>query len=536
MLFALSSDLEQIGGSEMKRGFLAGVLAVLVPLAQVIAASTDAVGQRIAEEGTSNGVAPCASCHGPDGGGNAEAGYPRIAGLDAGYLAKQLRDLASGRRDSAVMHAMAQHLTDAEIAAVADRYAALAPPSLSVTPSEGAMLKTASDLATWGDRSQRRLPACARCHGPDGNGIGAYFPGLAGQQASYLETQLKAWRDGSRANDPLGLMRTVAAQLGDAEISALAAYYAALPPGRPAPAANAPGQALIAKTEKASPLSGPAPTLDGFQPPKRAALPSGPLGELVKTGQAIFLETYRHPAAADYVGNRLACVHCHLDAGRLAGSAPMWAAWVAYPAYRDKTKRVDSFADRLQGCFTYSLNAEGSAVAAPPPLDSEPIRALAAYGFWLARGAPTGEVKLPGRGYAPLNETAQGFDPQRGEQVYAAKCALCHGSDGAGVISAEGQVLFPPLWGPESFNWGAGMHTIDKAAAFIEANMPFGIGGTLTDQEAWDVAAFVDAHQRPQDPRFDGDLQETAKRFHSSRFSLYGKVEGPDGRLLGDTD
>lgn len=503
---------------------------------QAGAASPEDAGRRIAEQGTRHGVAPCASCHGPDGGGNAGAGYPRIAGLDAGYLAKQLRDLASGRRDSAVMHAMAMHLSDGEIATVAGYYAGLPPPSPSAAPPEGSVAQTASGLIAWGDWSQRRLPACAGCHGPDGNGVGAYFPGLAGQQASYLEAQLKAWRDGRRANDPLGLMRTVAAQLSDAEIQALAAYYAALPPGRATPAPKAPDQALIAKAEKASAVSASKPAPIGFRPPARDAMPSGPLGELVKKGQAIFLETNRHPASAEYVGNRLACVHCHLDAGRLAGAAPLWAAWVAYPAYRSKTERVEGFADRLQGCFAYSLNAEGSSTGAPPPSDSEPIRALAAYGFWLAQGAPTGETRLPGRGYAPLKETSRGFDPKRGEQVYAARCALCHGSDGAGVVRAKGQVVFPPLWGPESYNWGAGMHAIDTAAAFIKANMPFGIGGALTDQEAWDVAAFVDAHQRPQDPRFNGDLQETAERFHASRFSLYGKVDGPDGRLLGDMD
>jgi thiosulfate dehydrogenase len=78
------------------------------------------------------------------------------------------------------------------------------------------------------------------------------------------------------------------------------------------------------------------------------------------------------------------------------------------------------------------------------------------------------------------------------------------------------------------------MHTVDAAAAFIIGNMPLGLGDSLTDQEAWDVAAYVNSHERPQDPRFTGDLRETAERFHKSRFSLYGKAEGPDGSLLGE--
>ncbi|NEX22683.1 c-type cytochrome [Thiorhodococcus mannitoliphagus] len=515
----------------MKRWCLAGVLVSLIPLVQADATAPAGVGQRIAEQGTPQGAAPCASCHGPDGSGNAEAGYPRIAGLGAGYLEKQLRDLASGQRNNPVMHVMAMHLNDAEIAAVAGYYSDLPAPQASATLQQDDGSQMAADLITWGDWVGRRLPACARCHGPDGNGIGAHFPGLAGQQQRYLESQLRAWRQGQRTNDPLGMMRRVAQQLTDAEIRALAADYAALPPGRPTPAPNAPEPGFQLAAEAALTASAQVPS--DFQPPARNALPSGPLGAMIGEGQAIFLETYRHPASAQYVGNKLACVHCHLDTGRLAGSAPMWAAWIAYPAYRNKTKQVDSFAERLQGCFTYSLNAEGSSAGAAPSLDSEPIRALAAYAFWLAQGAPTGATKLPGRGYPRLEETPRGFDPQRGEQVYATRCALCHGSDGAGVISTEHQVLFPPLWGPQSYNWGAGMQAIDTAAAFIKANMPLGIAGALTDQEAWDVAAFVDAQQRPQDPRFTGDLQETAKRFHSGRFSLYGQVKGPDGRILG---
>ena len=94
-----------------------------------------------------------------------------------------------------------------------------------------------------------------------------------------------------------------------------------------------------------------------------------------------------------------------------------------------------------------------------------------------------------------------------------------------------GDYVFPPLWGPDSFNWGAGMHELDKAAAFIQANMPLSRGGMLSDQEAWDVAMFMDAHERPQDPRYDGDLAATRKAFHDTPMSLYG--QRVNGRLLG---
>ncbi len=100
------------------------------------------------------------------------------------------------------------------------------------------------------------------------------------------------------------------------------------------------------------------------------------------------------------------------------------------------------------------------------------------------------------------------------------------------MIDADGTTLFPPLWGEAAYNWGAGMHRVDTAAAFIRHNMPLGLGASLTEQEAWDVAQFVNSHERPQDPRFAGDLTETANAFHGNPFSLYGKP-GPDGSLLG---
>ena len=127
---------------------------------------------------------------------------------------------------------------------------------------------------------------------------------------------------------------------------------------------------------------------------------------------------------------------------------------------------------------------------------------------------------MPGRGYPRLKETDQGFDPERGAVVYAAKCALCHGADGAGVAYSDGRTLFPPLWGAESYNWGAGMHKIDTAAAFIKHNMPLGFGGSLRDQDAWDVAAYMNSQERPQDPRHQGDLAATTERFHGSKLGF----------------
>ena len=258
-----------------------------------------------------------------------------------------------------------------------------------------------------------------------------------------------------------------------------------------------------------------------FRPPPEDSIPRTQLGQMISLGEEIF----RHPAqaAAQFVGNRLACSNCHLDAGRLADASPLWAAWVASPAYRAKNGHVNTFAERIQGCFRYSMNGKA------PPLGDKVLVALESYSAWLAHGAPVGE-SLPGRGYPKVPKPASSPDYTSGGRVYQQHCALCHGADGAGQAAA-GQMVFPALWGAQSYNWGAGMASVTNAAGFIKANMPLGLGGSLSDQDAWDVAMFIDSQERPQDPRFIGSVQETRTRFHNSASSMYGRTVG--GRLVG---
>ena len=252
-----------------------------------------------------------------------------------------------------------------------------------------------------------------------------------------------------------------------------------------------------------------------FHPPSLASIPSGPFGRTVRQGLRIFEDPERY--AAPYVGNRLRCSNCHLDAGRLAYSAPMWAAYVAYPAYRSKNQRVNTFAERLQGCFRFSMNGKA------PPLGSPVLVALESYAYWMALGARL-DPGIAGRGYPPLPKPPRPADYRRGRAVYEQRCAICHGPQGAGQRAADGTAAFPPLWGPESFNWGAGMASLKSAAPFIHANMPLALGGSLSVQQAWDVALFVDSHERPQDPRFNGSVAATRQRYHDSPLSMYGRV------------
>jgi thiosulfate dehydrogenase len=251
-----------------------------------------------------------------------------------------------------------------------------------------------------------------------------------------------------------------------------------------------------------------------FQPPLLESMPDDDFGQVVKRGERIFVDT--RDSAGKYVGNALSCASCHLDAGRKADAAPLWAAYVSYPEFRGRDGRLITFAERLQDCFRFSLNGKA------PPLGDPVLVSLETYAYWLAKGAPVGE-NLPGRGYPEVNTPAKAPDYVRGRKVYGEQCAQCHGTDGAGQIS-DGKTVFPPLWGARSFGWGAEMHEIQNGAAFIKANMPPGPGGTLTDQEAWDVAMYMDSHERPQDPRYTGSVAATRKKYHDTPTSMYGRV------------
>jgi thiosulfate dehydrogenase len=220
---------------------------------------------------------------------------------------------------------------------------------------------------------------------------------------------------------------------------------------------------------------------------KLAALPQDPASDLLRLGYRLFVDTPKY--APQYSGNALSCGNCHLDAGQRAGSSPMWAAWGVYPAWLARRGRMSTFEERVQQCFRYSMNGR------PPPLDSAEVKALAAYSQWLARGQVVGE-ELPGRGFPAV--TAAAPDPARGAALYQRRCAACHGADGAGR-QAEGRILFPPPWGARSYNRGAGMARPDLLARFLKGNMPYG-QADLADQEAADLAAWIDAQDRPPDP------------------------------------
>jgi thiosulfate dehydrogenase len=224
-----------------------------------------------------------------------------------------------------------------------------------------------------------------------------------------------------------------------------------------------------------------------FKIPDEASIPAGPAGDAIKLGKTLITDT--HKLLPANVGNGLNCSNCHLAAGTTPGAAPYVGLWGVFPEFRARGGRINSLQERVNDCFERSMN--GKALT----FDSKEMNAILMYMQWLSKGVPTG-TEVAGRGMGKV-DTKLIPDPAHGKAIYAEKCASCHAADGAGTKNPAGGYLFPPVWGEASYNIGAGLARTYTAAGFIKHNMPLGQGGTLSDQDAVDVAEFMTHQSRP---------------------------------------
>ncbi len=223
----------------------------------------------------------------------------------------------------------------------------------------------------------------------------------------------------------------------------------------------------------------PQATLPG---PADSLIPDGPLGASIRRGRALLAAT--RDSLPAHVGNALRCVSCHLDGGRRQSGS--WVGVFArYPQYRPRSATVETIEFRVNDCFRRSMN--GTAL----PSDGPDMRDIVAYLWFLSRDVP---IAPPTPSNRLAKWAALTADTGAGARVYGATCAKCHGPDGQGTAVA------PPVWGPQAYNIGAGMTRVRTAAAFVRDNMPFDQPGSLSDQQALDVAAYVNAHPRPDFP------------------------------------
>ncbi|BAL26093.1 c-type cytochrome [Azoarcus sp. KH32C] len=252
---------------------------------------------------------------------------------------------------------------------------------------------------------------------------------------------------------------------------------------------------LAQSAPQTSLLDRPVPSLDG--------LPNDAYGELVRYGHELTTRTFAHigPEVTDrrmrYAGNNLACTSCHENDATKPYAMPWVGVSASFPQYRAREDAISSVEERVNGCMERSMNGR------PLPLDSREMKAFATYIHYLSRGIPIG-AQPEGSGTKATKVPDRRADLAAGEAVYARNCAACHGADGQGQRRGKGGdaegYTFPPLWGNDSFNSGAGMNRLLTAARFIKHNMPQGTTyrtPTLSDDESYDVAAYVLSKPRP---------------------------------------
>lgn len=220
-------------------------------------------------------------------------------------------------------------------------------------------------------------------------------------------------------------------------------------------------------------------------------------GDMIRYGHDLIENTsyYFGPRGkVSQTTNGMNCQNCHLAAGTLPFGNNYGKTYSTYPQYRPRNNGIQSIYMRIQDCFQRSLNG------AAPDSNSREMKAMYAYMKWLGTGVPRG-TKPAGTGIYKLAFMKRAASLENGLKVYNAVCKVCHGERGQGLLKPDSNSYqYPPLWGPHSFNDGAGLYRVSNLAGYAWANMPFGINykqPKLSVEEAWDVAAYINSQKRP---------------------------------------
>ena len=258
-------------------------------------------------------------------------------------------------------------------------------------------------------------------------------------------------------------------------LAALVASVAAACADAPAPAAGHGGIAF----DEAS-----------YVAKREADIPNDSMGASIRRG--LYLMRFTPESLPNYATSGLRCTSCHQDDGIKLSAGSLTGVHARFPQYMTRTGAVIDLSDRINYCFTRSL--AGNAL----PKESREMEDLLAYMAFISQGVPTG-YHMSTAAMPKMPQELEG-DPERGKQLYVEKtCSSCHGANG------EGMGPLPPLWGPKSYSIGASMARIERVAAFIYRNMPQVNPGSLTEQEAWDLAAYINGQPRPDSPAKEQD-------------------------------
>jgi thiosulfate dehydrogenase len=270
-----------------------------------------------------------------------------------------------------------------------------------------------------------------------------------------------------------------------------------------------------------------------WQAPDTTDLTNDPKFDLIKYGRNLVVNTgyYFGPHGKILsMSNGMNCQNCHLSAGTVPFGNNYGGVASTYPKFRERSGGIESIYKRVNDCFERSLNGKS--------LDtlSKEMQAISAYIKWLGKDVPKGE-KPKGSGLLELAYLNRAADPENGKKVYTLNCERCHSANGEGQPGMDaGTYKYPPVWGEHSYNIGAGLYRLSRLAGYVKANMPQGAtfeNPQLTDEEAWDVAAFVNSQPRPKKdlsndwPKISGKPVDHPFGPYSDKFSEKQHKYGP---------
>ncbi|QFY44875.1 c-type cytochrome [Candidatus Methylospira mobilis] len=397
-----------------------------------------------------------------------------------------------------VIHHSTQHFTDADRTAIATYLKSL-PPGENEQPipeSTGAATVPTDLYTTRGGLGYVQF--CVACHRQDGLGVKDMFPPLmqnptlnSADPSTLLHIMLTGGKTAETAAHPRVYAMPAFARLSDQELAEILNFVRAIWGHHAEPITASQIKKMRAH------LNSNITDAALFDTPRLADMLTSPnAGQLIQ-GMRLHLET--RALLPQNVGSSLNCTSCHLNVGTVADASPFLGVSAVFPGYAARSGRIITLEERINGCFERSMNGK------PLPMDSESMKAMVAYFDWMKKDIRS-QDKIAGRGVGKVDMSLKP-NVENGRQVYATQCEVCHGNDGQGSRQAEGRVIYPPLWGDDSFNIGAGMARTYTAAAFVLSNMPVGFHqkfplgqGGISEQDAVDVAAYFTHQPRPDFP------------------------------------
>jgi len=234
-----------------------------------------------------------------------------------------------------------------------------------------------------------------------------------------------------------------------------------------------------------------------WKAPDTTAIAAGEAGQQIRYGRELLAHTVNYfgpNGSIAQISNGMNCQNCHLEGGSRLFANNYSGVNANYPRHNNRSGKLQPITGRISDCFNRSLAGHA------PDTNSSEVKAMVAYIKWIGQGVKKGQ-KLFGSASEKLPFLKVAADSVKGHAIYIAKCKVCHGVNGEGLLAADKKsYTYPPLWGVHSYNDGAGMYRIGNLAGFVKNNMPFGAtykSPQLSSEEAWNVAAFVNSQPRP---------------------------------------